>query len=146
MAKTAKKHDCKTELNKADLRATPARIAVMRFLENTNTPSDVQTIKEYLDSQNISSDYATVFRIMNAFTERGITRQISFNEGKFRYELANRADHHHLICQNCEKIEDFSDCAVPVLEKNIRRKKKFHVLTHALEFYGLCHDCVAIQK
>ncbi|MBU4099620.1 transcriptional repressor, partial [Patescibacteria group bacterium] len=63
------KHDCKLELNDVALRATPARIAVMKFLENTTTPVDVQMIKNYLDKQNVSSDAATVFRIMNIFTE-----------------------------------------------------------------------------
>lgn len=142
----AKTHDCKSELNKTGLRATPARIAVMKFLENADTPVDVQMIKEDLDRQNISSDTATVFRIINIFTQKGITRQISFNEGKFRYELANREDHHHLICQTCSKIEDFSDCAVPEVEKNIRNKKKFRVLSHALEFYGVCRDCLTKQN
>lgn len=141
MSKAQIKHDCKIELNDVFLRATPARIAVMKFLENTNTPVDVQMIKDYLDQKNVSSDAATVFRIMNIFTQKGITKQISFNEGKFRYELASREDHHHLICQNCDKIEDFLGCAIPALEKDIRKKKGFHVTNHALEFYGLCEKC-----
>lgn len=146
MAKAKIRHDYKTELNEASLRATPARIAVMKFLETTDTPVDVQMIKNYLAKQNVPSDAATVFRIMNIFTEKGITRQISFNEGKFRYELASREDHHHLICKNCDKIEDFSDCAIPALEKNIQKKKKFQVLSHTLEFYGLCRDCLTISN
>lgn len=141
MAKAKIRHDCKIELNEVTLRATPARIAVMKFLENSNTPVDVQMVKDYLDKKNVPSDSATVFRIMNIFTQKGITRQISLNEGKFRYELASREDHHHLVCQNCEKIEDFSACAIPALEKDIRKKKGFHVTSHALEFYGLCGRC-----
>lgn len=141
MAKDKIRHDYKKELNEAGLRATPVRIAVMEFLENTDTPVDVQMIKEYLKQKNVSSDTVTIFRIMNIFTEKCITRKISFNEGKFRYELASREDHHHLICKNCDKVEDLSDCAIPALEKNIQKKKKFQVLSHALEFYGLCQDC-----
>ncbi len=139
---TAKiKHDCKIELNDVDLRATPARIAVMKLLERTAMPVDINTIKEHLDKETISIDAATVFRIMNMFTRKGITRQISFNEGKFRYELASREDHHHLICQNCGRVEDFSDCAIPDLEKDIQKKKKFLVKNHSLEFFGLCFNC-----
>lgn len=141
MSKIKIKHDCKIELNEASLRATPSRIAVMKFLENTTTPVDVQKIKEYLAKQNIPTDAATVFRIMNIFTQKSITRQISFNEGKFRYELASREDHHHLICKNCDKVEDFSDCAIPALEKDILKEKGFQVTSHALEFYGLCESC-----
>ena len=137
----AKIHNCKEELNDAELRATPARMAVMKLLEETKAPVDIQTVKEYLDRENITTDPATVFRIMNMFTEKGITKQISFNEGKFRYELASKPDHHHLVCSNCGGVESFSDCNIPALEKDILEKKGFAVKTHSLEFYGLCSKC-----
>lgn len=135
------KHDCKTELNGAELRATPARIAVMKLLETTDTPIDVATIIAYLEKQHIKTDPATAFRIINMFTQKGLTTQLSLNEGKFRYELSSKADHHHLICEHCGKIEDISECAIPDLEKDIKKKKGFMVKRHALEFFGLCRNC-----
>lgn len=134
-------HDCKEELNEAELRATPARIAVMKLLENTDAPVDVSMIIDYLDKQHIKTDPATAFRIVNMFLEKGLIKQISFNEGKFRYELAAKEEHHHLICDNCGRIEDISDCAIPELEKDIKKKKGFLVKRHALEFFGLCSNC-----
>jgi|SRR5579885_697282 len=135
------RHDCKTELHEAELRATPARLAVMKLLEKTRIPVDVAMVKDYLDQQKIATDQATVFRIMHMFQEKGLVRQLSLNEGKFRYELAAREDHHHLVCQVCGMIEDFSDCAIAALEKDIKKKKHFTVSSHALEFYGLCRNC-----
>ena len=38
------KHDCTIELHQADLRATPARLAVMKLLENSDAPIDVQRL------------------------------------------------------------------------------------------------------
>ena len=140
------KHDCKTELNDVELRATPARIAVMQLLERTSSPVDVQTVKDYLDEERIETDQATVFRIINMFMEKGLIKQVSFNEGKFRYELASKPDHHHLVCTSCGKIEDFSDCAIPELENDIKKKKGFMVQNHALEFYGLCLQCQRKQN
>ncbi len=141
MVSSKQNHDCKAELNEANLRATPARVAVMQFLESANTPIDVETIIDHLNKQKIDTDPATVFRIMNLLTVKGITKQISFNEGKFRYELMNKADHHHLICESCGNIEDISDCNIPSLEKDIHQKKKFLVKSHSLEFFGLCKNC-----
>src|SRR5258708_10195524 len=130
MVRAKIKHDCKVELNNVELRATPARLAVMRLLETTNQPIDVSMIIEYLTQQDLQTDPATAFRIINMFTQKGITKQISFHEGKFRYELASREEHHHIICENCGKIEDFSDCAIPELEKDIQKKKQFLVKSH----------------
>lgn len=135
------KHDCKTELNDAELRATPARMALMRLLEASDKPVDVQTMIAYLEKHNLTTDPATVFRIVNMFTEKGLTKQIQLQEGKFRYELAAKAEHHHLVCTRCGQIEDMSDCNIDVLENHIEKKKKFKVTSHSLEFYGICEDC-----
>jgi Fur family transcriptional regulator, ferric uptake regulator len=135
------KHDCKIELKDVKLRATPARLHLMYLLETTDKPLDVQTMIDYLKENNIETDPATVFRIVNTFTEKGLTKQIQFQEGKFRYELASKAEHHHLVCTRCGQIQDISDCNIDVLESHIEKKKKFKVISHALEFYGICEDC-----
>lgn len=134
-------HDCKDELREVDLRATPARVAVMSFLEKTKKPVDVSSVIDYLNVNGIKTDPATVFRMMNSLTQKGITMPIQFYEGKTRYELSNKEDHHHLICDNCGKVEDVSDKIIPTLEKEIRNKYGFKVLRHSLEFFGLCKLC-----
>ena len=141
MSQPKRDYNYKTELNRVDLRATPARLAVMKLLETAATPVDVQMIKDYLAKEHLKTDPATIFRIMNMFTQKGITKTISFNEGKCRYELSNKPEHHHLVCNQCGKVENFSDCAIPELEKDIQKKKGFQVTSHALEFYGSCEQC-----
>lgn len=135
------KHDCKQELRKFQLKVTPARLAVLSFLEKVREPVDVTTIIQYLGREGIQADQATIFRIVNLFTGKGLTRQVQFNEGKFRYELSSREDHHHLICERCGKIEDISDCSIKGLEKEITVKKQFLVKRHSLEFFGVCKEC-----
>ncbi len=134
-------HDCKDELNDVSLRATPARIALMHFLEKSDKPLDVESMISYLEKRDIQTDPATVFRIINLFSEKGLVKSIQLNEGKFRYELAARPDHHHLVCAKCGDIEDISDCNINALEKEIEKKKKFKVASHSLEFFGVCKLC-----
>ena len=135
------KHDCKTELNDVSLRATPARLALMTLLEKSDKPLDVHTMIKFLEKKDIKTDPATVFRIINMFTEKGLVKPIQLNEGKFRYELKNKTDHHHLVCEKCGEIEDISDCNIAILEKEISKKKKFLVKNHNLEFFGICKSC-----
>ena len=141
MVKRVTKHDCKDELNSINLRATPARMALMNFFEIADKPLDVQTLVEYLEEKEIKTDPATVFRIVNMFTEKGLLKQIQLNEGKFRYELSSLKDHHHFICDTCGTLDDISDCNIGNLEKEIKSKKGFLVKRHSLEFFGLCKNC-----
>ena len=141
MTQASIKHDCKDELNEVELRATPARIALMQLLETSDKPLDVQTMIEFLEEKDIKTDPATVFRIVNMFTDKGLVKPIQLNEGKFRYELKNKEDHHHLVCEKCGDIQDISDCNIDVLENHIEKKKHFKVTSHSLEFFGICSDC-----
>lgn len=141
MLHTHVQHNCKDELNEAHLRATPARIALMQLLERADKPLDVQSMIEFLEENDIKTDPATVFRIVNMFTEKGLVKPIQLNEGKFRYELKNKKDHHHLVCETCGDIQDISDCNIDVLENHIEKKKNFKVTSHSLEFFGICQSC-----
>ncbi len=134
-------HDCKVELKNANLKITPARLGVLKVLENAETPLDIATITSYLKKQKIKADKVTVFRIINAFTEKGIVKSIHFNEGRLRFEHAGAADHHHFICEKCGHIEDISDCHIDQLEKEINNKKGLLIKRHSLEFFGICKSC-----
>lgn len=136
-----KNHDCRQELKGFEVKATPARLTVMKFLETSTQPVDVKTILDYLSKENINTDPATIFRMMNVFVDKGILKKIDFKEGKTRYELSNNGDHHHLICTSCGRVESIEDSHMSDFEKEIKRKKKFLVKSHSLEFFGICQNC-----
>ncbi len=141
MTSQIKQHDCKTELREVDLKATPARLAALKILEGAEKPLDVATIKSSLEKHGIDANPATVFRMMNSFSDKGLVREVNLQESKQRYEHAAKADHHHLLCENCKAIEDISDCGIENWEKELKDKKGFLVRHHSIEFLGLCKDC-----
>jgi len=136
-----RQHDCKKELQGFNLRATPARIVVLRLLEKVKQPIDVNTVLNLVNKEGVKTDPATIFRIMNILTKKGIAMSIQFQEGKMRYELTKRMHHHHLVCEACGRIEDVSSQVIPALEKEIQNKHNFLVKRHSLEFFGLCKGC-----
>lgn len=129
-------HNCSDELRSVHLRITPMRLKVLNILERTDFPLDVATIRS-----RMKADKVTIFRILNSFTQKGILRFVQFNEGKLRYEYANRPAHHHFMCESCGKVIDIEGCVVKSLEKRINQKKGVLVKRHSLEFFGLCADC-----
>ncbi len=136
-----KNHDCKAELRQVQLKVTPARLGVLAALEETDIPLDIASLINYLGTHKIKADRVTVFRIINALTEKGLVKPIQFNEGKFRYEHSTKADHHHFICGSCGGIQDISECNVDKLEKELKHKKGLLIKHHSLEFFGICADC-----
>lgn len=135
------KSGCKRELRRVGLRATPARVAVMEFLEKIKLPVDTNAIIDFLSRKKIKTDPATVFRIMNMLTDKNLLIPIQLQDGKMRFELAKRPHHHHFVCEACGKIEDVLTRKMMMLEEEIEQKHNFLIKRHSLEFFGICVNC-----
>lgn len=125
-------------LRAVGLRSTGARVAILDFLEQQKNPIDVLTIVKRLEEE---ADQATVYRILEILTSKGLLNRLEFGEGKYRYEL-QKDDHHHLICQNCGSITDIEDSHTEKFEREIKNKTGFLVKSHSLEFFGICKKCL----
>ena len=100
------------------------------------------SISEILERMEGSIDETTVYRTLDALKDKKIVRLLDFQHGHGEYELADAKHHHHLVCVQCRKVEDIvlkTDLADE--EKRIARGKKFKILDHSLEFFGLCAKC-----
>lgn len=128
------------KLRTNNLKVTPSRLAVLEVMSAVPKPLDVQGLIEKLKELNIETDQATVYRILTLFVQKGLVEQIDFRDGKYRYELQSE-HHHHLVCENCGKIEEVEGELITIDEKKIGDSKKFLITSHALEFFGLCKNC-----
>ena len=114
---------------------------MLKLLEKTEKPIDANTIIEKINERGVEVDPATIFRIVNHLTKKGLAIKVQFEDKKTRYELANREHHHHLVCDRCGDIIDISTKAVENLHNKIKERCGFLVKRHSLEFFGLCSDC-----
>lgn len=122
-------------------RQTKPRLAILEFLQNSSKPLDVLEIKKHLDQKKIKLNLTTVYRVLELFLKTGLVNRVEFQEGKYRYEASSQKHHHHLVCQNCGKIEDIENCSLEGLEEKITHRSEFLIKYHSLEFFGLCKDC-----
>lgn len=130
----------KNILKDKKLKVTDGRLDVLTVLENSGTPLDVAEIIVRLKKKNSTIDQATVYRILETLTTKGVLLKVQFHEDKFRYEL-NIGEHHHLVCDNCGHIEAIEDCPVNAIYDTVRTKQGFKITHHSLEFFGLCKKC-----
>ncbi len=129
----------KEVLKRAGLKNTPARQAVLSTFGTGCLPLSAEQIYQSLKKKY---DLATIYRILNKFERGELIRRINLKGGTGYYELvANH--HHHLICQGCGLIEDFSRCGIENMQNAIiRSSKKFNEIKgHSLELHGLCKKC-----
>jgi Fur family transcriptional regulator, ferric uptake regulator len=131
-------------LREAGFRATPGRIAILELLKLASRPQSTQEIMKGLRKEKL--DQATVYRMLEAFKEKGIVRAIHLGHDHVDYELTDPKDHHHLICTKCDKVEDVQGCDLEALSKStLKNSKNFSEINqHSLEFFGICKACAKI--
>lgn len=130
------------QLKKEGYRMTKIRKFILDLLINSRQPLSVLKILEVLSLKKIYAHKTTVYRELKFLKGRGVIRELQLGDNAKKYEIISPVHHHHIICVNCEKIENVvleNDLAAH--EKIIAKQKKFKVLSHALEFFGLCAKC-----
>lgn len=130
------------ELKKSGERITPIRRALLENFCNHLKPQTPQELLSYLEKKGLMANKTTVYRQLDILVQIGLIQEINFSDRSKRYELFPADHHHHLVCQNCKKVEDINlDNDLDKQEKKIWKTSHFKVLQHSLEFFGLCNRC-----
>jgi Fur family ferric uptake transcriptional regulator len=129
-------------LREAGFRVTPGKIALLVLLSREDTPITVAGIQKKL---KVKQDTVTLYRSLEALAKAGVVARSELGHGHAHYELeAGKKHHHHMVCTNCEKVEDFSDASCEVaIEKVAKKTSSFKVISsHSIELFGLCAQCL----
>ncbi len=86
---------------------------------------------------------ATVFRTIKILLDLNILCRITLEDGDVQYRLSTRGHHHHLVCVECRRVEDFTMCDVAPLVRQLAAATEYEIEGHRLEVYGRCSDCRA---
>lgn len=131
------KEDHKLQLRGANLRATPARLALLSTLAEERKPLAVSEITK---AMGLDIDQATIYRVLGRLVEAGLIKRLAIKSGISHFELADRPHHHHLICEQCGLVEDVTVCCDDPKPVAVSFSK---VTSHTLEYAGICEACAA---
>lgn len=132
-------------------RITVPRQEILKVLSGTGEHLSAEDI--YLRVHKIypAVGLTTVYRTLELLTEMGIVSRLEFGDGRARYELAEGPKgvrhHHHLVCVSCGRVIDYTDFIneekdlINKTEKALSKKYNFKILSHQIQFYGLCNSC-----
>ncbi len=123
-------------------RVTKGKVALLQLLLKIGQPVSIQEVLSLW--QGKTPVETTLYRSLADLSEAGIVRRIDLNTGTAHFEYSpHRPHHHHVVCTHCGVIEEIEQCSVSALQKKIiRDSSRFEkILTHNLEFFGLCLKC-----
>lgn len=128
-------------LRERHVRVTPNRLTVFRALQKASKPLTVPDLASQVEHSGLNT--ATLYRIMETFTEFDVVHPVLQDHQNVAYELLEPfARHHdHLVCRQCGRTIDLYDCRLEDAVKSISDDRGFHIDFHQMEVHGLCLEC-----
>lgn len=128
-------------LKGGDFRITPQRYAVLNILANSFDHPSAESIHAQLIDNYPTMSLATVYKTITLLKQEGEILELEFSDLGNRYDAKKPYPHPHVICTKCGKIIDPSQLNMDEITSKMMAETGFKILTHRLDFYGICPDC-----
>jgi Fur family ferric uptake transcriptional regulator len=136
------RHDLNEYMLKRGLRSTEQRRLIIDIFFDAREHITIDSLLKQVRAVDARVGYATVYRTMKLLSESGVVQEHKFGDGFTRYELADEDAHHdHLVCLECNKIIEFEEPQIEVLQDRVAKRYGFLVRAHKHEMYGVCAEC-----
>lgn len=85
----------------------------------------------------------TVYRTLALLERAGLVERVHVDARCKSFALVRLGgDHHHrLICRDCGRVEEFSDCTLESTLRGLQKRTGFAIESHQLEVIGHCPQC-----
>jgi Fur family peroxide stress response transcriptional regulator len=134
------------KLRESNHKLTPQRLAVAKILVHSQDHPNVETIFEQLKKDFPTMSLATVYRNVMLLKSLGEVLEIGFPDGSNRYDGNKPYPHPHVVCVRCKSIIDPDLNTLQNLTEEVSQITGFKILTHRLDFFGVCSDCLHQEK
>lgn len=135
------KHPLIQDLRAAGYRLTPQRQAVVTVLgetrEHLTAPEILRRAQRHLPRLNKSA----VYRVLDILTHLGLVNPIDLGQGEIQYELNCQPHHHHLVCQQCGKIDEVDENIFGELDETLQTRFGFSAFLFHFAIFGICRVC-----
>ena len=129
------------KLRERNYRLTPQRIALLQLLAASDVHPSASHLYDQIKDQFPTTSLATVYKTLNVLKEIDEVLELGFSNGDNRYDGNKPYPHPHLVCINCQKILDPEVSLAQNLIQEVARSSGYQIVSHRLDFYGLCPDC-----
>jgi Fur family ferric uptake transcriptional regulator len=120
-----------------------ARRAVIELLGRQPCCLTAQEIFDQLRGEGRRVGIASVYRALEQLTRDGFVQRVDLGSGTTRFEpIHTDGDHHHhLVCDDCGKVEAFADDELERALHKVESRTGYSVAGHDVVLRGVCAGC-----
>lgn len=126
------------------LRMTTQRQVILEELKKVKTHPTAGELCKMVRHRLPRISLGTVYRNLEILSREGMIQKLDVGGMEMRFD-GETANHYHLRCLGCGKVDDVDLETISGLEEQVDEQSDFLVLGHRLEFVGLCPQCRQAQ-
>lgn len=111
------------QLKAKKLKVTPQRVAVYEAVCNLRNHPKAENIITHVRKSHPTISVATVYKVLDILAENNLITKVKTDKDTMRYD-AFIERHHHLYCNETDRIEDYADKELDELILSYFKKKK----------------------
>jgi Fur family transcriptional regulator, ferric uptake regulator len=127
----------------AGYRSGGARRTVVEYLDGQNCCLSAQETHDRIRTTGARVGIASVYRVLDLLAAQGLLTRVDLGDGIARFEPV-RPDghhHHHLVCDDCGKVEPFEDERLERELTRVASRLGYAMDAHDVVLRGACDDC-----
>jgi len=126
----------------AGYRGGAAQRAIIDLLASESCCLTAQEIFDRLRGAERRVSLASVYRTLDRLSELRLVQRVEVGQGSARFERsAAENHHHHLVCNDCGRVEAFCDDRLEQAIHGVARNVRYDVEAHDVVLHGACADC-----
>ena len=137
----ARLSEMKTALQTKGVSITPRRSKLLEVLLASETHPTVSEIHEGVKAYFPRTSLATIYNTIELLKETGQILEIEFSGASNRYDGRRPDSHAHLVCLNCEKIDDMDAVELEEPLEAVSNATGYQIIRSRTDFYGICPNC-----
>jgi Fur family ferric uptake transcriptional regulator len=133
------------ELRRSGARTGGARDEVIAYLERQDCCLSAQELFDGLRDEGRTVGIASVYRILEQLSDLGLVHRVDLGGSVTRFEpaLPGGEHHHHLVCDECGRVETFDEPALEQALEKVAGSRGYDLAEHDVVLHGACAECAA---
>ena len=138
----------RTALRDAGYHSGAAREAVVELLSGQDCCLTAQEIFDALRANGRTVGIASVYRGVDQLAELGLLQRVDVGDGVARFQPVRPGGehHHHLVCDECGRVEAFHDEPLELTLEALGRRAGYELAGHDVVLRGACSNCGPTQR
>lgn len=124
------------------MRKTGQRDALLAIIFDSDEHFTAEELIQKVTRKNSNASRATVYRTISMLIEAKLLHEIDLGDGVKTYDpnFHDRPSHNHLICLDCDKVLEFEDDNIDLLNDCLTRRMGFKPVNQSIRIEATCEQ------